>query len=60
LFVTLKSPKGSTIAPHHALSSFGKLSMSSALGGFLMFRPMVEELWNIEQFCNKNILISKV
>jgi hypothetical protein len=46
--------------PHHALSSIGKLSISSALGGFLMFRPMVEELWNIEQFCNKNILISKL
>jgi hypothetical protein len=57
----LKSPKGSTIAPHHALSSFGKLSMSSALGsGFLMFRPMLEELCNIEQFCNKSIIISKV
>jgi hypothetical protein len=42
------------------LSSFGKLSISSALGGFLMFRPMVEELWNIEQFCNKNITISKL
>jgi hypothetical protein len=42
--------------PHHALSSFGKLSMSSVLGGFLMFRPMVEELWNIEQFCEKNII----
>jgi hypothetical protein len=52
LFVTLKSPKGSTMPPHHALSSFGKLSTSSALGGFLMFRPMVEELWNIEQFCD--------
>ncbi len=25
-----------------------------------MFRPMVEELWNIEQFCNKNMIISKV
>jgi hypothetical protein len=46
--------------PHHALSSFGKLSMSSALGGFLMFRPMVEELWNIEQFCEKNIIKSKL
>jgi hypothetical protein len=46
--------------PYHALSTFGKLSMSSALGGFLMFRPMVEELWNIEQFCNKNIIISKL
>jgi hypothetical protein len=46
--------------PHHALSTFGKLSMSSALGGFLMFRPMVEELWNIEQFCDKNIIKSKL
>jgi hypothetical protein len=25
--------------PHEALSSIGKLSMSSVLGGFLMFRP---------------------
>jgi hypothetical protein len=36
------------------------LSMSSALGGFLMFRPMVEELWNIEQFCDKNIIKPKL
>jgi hypothetical protein len=34
--------------------------MSSALGGFLMFRPMVEELWNMEQFCDKIIIKSKL
>jgi hypothetical protein len=29
--------------PHQDLSSIGKLSMSSVLGGFLMFRPGAEQ-----------------
>jgi hypothetical protein len=51
LFVTLKCPKGST-SPHHILRTFGKPSMSTARGGFVTFRPMVQEMMNIEQFCN--------